>query len=97
MDDEEGLTLERNAPSFFRGEKELFQQRVPLEDLLSLGAIGVPLTVLADDGYALEELLAIAEAVAQGGGTLTVRGRDPYTEADFARLSAQAAGRLVLA
>ncbi len=95
--EDEGLTLERNFPSYFRGERELFQERLPLEDLVSLAEIGVPLTVSGEDGYSMEELLTITRAVVEGGGALTVRHPEVYDRSDLDALLRQANGRVILA
>ena len=80
-----------------RGEDALLQSRLALKDLVSLAEVGVPLTISGGDGYAVDELLAIAEAAGRGGGTLTVRRADAYDPATMRCVQDRATGRVVLA
>lgn len=92
----ESLSLELNFRSFLAGEGEAFLEPVPVEDVASFAAVGSPVTIPMSAPYSADELYQIAEAVRQGGGTLTLLGAARYPADVLERLEKEAPGRIRL-
>ncbi len=92
----ESLSLELNFRSFLAGEGEAFLEPVPVEDMVSFAAVGSPITIPAGAPYSGDELAQVAEAVRQGGGTLTLLGAASYPPEVVVRLEKEAPGRIRL-
>jgi hypothetical protein len=90
----EELSLELNFRSFLLGEGEQFFERVPVEDLVSFASAGSPLTIPDGAPYSEDELKQIAEAIRQGGGTLTVLGAAGYPSDLLERIEQAAPGQV---
>lgn len=93
----EGLSLEVNFCSVMAGEgSELFGP-VPVEEVVGFAAVGSPVTIPMSAPYPADELLQIAGAVRQGGGTLTLMGAARYPADMVESLEKAAPGQIRLA
>lgn len=92
----ESLSLELNFRSFLAGEGEAFLEPVPVEDVANFAAVGSPVTIPVSAPYSADELYQIAEAVRQGGGTLTLVGAARYPADVLERLEKAAPGQIRL-
>lgn len=90
----ESLSLELNFRSFLAGEGEAFFAPVPVEDMERFAAIGSPITIPNGAPYSADDLVQIAKAVKQGGGTLTVLGAGDYPADVLQRLENEAPGQV---
>lgn len=86
------LSVEINFRSFLAGEGQEFFEPVPVEDLASLASVGTPLTIPSGAPYSADELRIVAEAVRQGGNTLTLKGAAAYPSDVLALLESLAPG-----
>ena len=93
----ESLSLELNFRSVMAGEgSELFGP-VPVEDIVNFASVGSPVTIPMSAPYPADEMYQIAEAVRQGGGTLTLVGAARYPAEVLERLEKEAPGQIRLA
>ena len=91
------LSLELNFRSVLAGEgSELFGP-VPVEDVVSFAAVGSPVTIPMSAPYTADELVQIAGAVRQGGGTFTLVGAARYPADLLENLEKAAPGQVVRA
>lgn len=90
----ESLSLEINFRSFLAGEGEVFFGPVPVEDLAHFAAIGSPVTIPKGAPYSADDLVQVAKAIKQGGGTLTLLGADDFPADVLVRLENEAPGQL---
>jgi len=90
------LSLELNFRSFLAGEGEAFLEPVPIEDVVRFASVGSPVTIPMSAPYSADELNQIAEAVRQGGGTLTLLGAARYPPDVVERLEKAAPGQIRL-
>lgn len=93
----ENLSLELNFRSFLFGEGAEFFEPVPVEELVNFAALGCPVTIPEGGPYTEDDLVRIAQAVRQGGTTLTVVGAPKYPAEVLARLEKEVSGRILLA
>ena len=93
----ESLSLELNFRSFLAGEGEAFLEPVPVEDVAHFAAVGSPVTIPMSAPYSADEMTLIAQAVRQGGGTLTLMGAARYPAEVLERLEKEAPGQIRLA
>ncbi len=91
----ESLSLELNFRSFLAGEGGEFFEPVPVEDVINFAAVGSPVTIPMSAPYSADEMAQIAQAVHQGGGTLTIMGAARYPADVLERLEKEAPGRIL--
>ena len=92
----ESLSLEVNFRSVMAGEgSELFGP-VPVEDVVTFAALGSLVTIPMSAPYLADELIEIAGAVRQGGGTLTLMGAARYPADLLESLEKEAPGQILL-
>ena len=90
------MSLEQNFRSFLAGEGEHFFTPVPVEDLIAYASVGSPITIPPGAGYSVEDLRRVAQAVRNGGGTLTIRQAAAYPSEVLAQLEEAAPSQVLL-
>ncbi len=90
----EGLSLEVNFRSVMAGEGSELFGAVPVEDVAHFASVGSPVTIPMSAPYSADEMVQIAQAVQQGGGTLTIMGAARYPADVLERLEKAAPGQI---